>query len=328
MMYVGEKPWHGLGTYVGDERITSEEAIVKAGLDWDIELTPLSTEFEGHRIVVPDQYSVTRMKDGKPYRSIGTVGSRYEIVANEDAFEFFDNVVGDKLAIYETAGALRDGTRIFILAKLPNDIIVKVGKNKDKIEEYLLLTTAHDGSLAIRMLFTPVRVVCMNTLNFALSKGRNEGFSIKHTKNVKDQIRKAQEAIGLALEFYEEFGEYSEHLARSPFGTKQIDLAVDHLFPLNPERRQTKTLRIRDEIARLSEEGIGIKPWKGTAYGFVNAVAEYADHHKTIRSENQDPSRRQDSIWFGTSRSLKQNCTRVVNGILDGTITKPLSVQV
>jgi len=166
---VKEKAWHGLGQIV-DRYPTSAEAIKYAGLDYEVIKSPLFTYgrdetigdngeiVEGNQMPVPNHFATVRTDN---HAVLGVVGRDYEIVQNINAFEFFDTIVGGGGGIlYETAGALGKGERIFITAKLPG--YIRVGK-QDMIEQYLLLTISHDGFGSITAAFTPVRVVCQNS---------------------------------------------------------------------------------------------------------------------------------------------------------------------
>src|SRR5690606_31902054 len=172
---VKEKAWHGLGQIVEDYP-TSAEAIKYAGLDYTVKKRYLFTygddtspETEDNdcvmewRVDVPEHFATVRTDTDEV---LGVVGKDYEIVQNTEAFHFFDDLVGGNGGIkYETAGALGKGEKVFITAKLPD--VLRVGKD-DLIEQYLLLTTSHDGYGCIKAAFTPIRVVCNNTLNAAL----------------------------------------------------------------------------------------------------------------------------------------------------------------
>src|SRR5690348_3272165 len=163
---VGEKAWHGLGQIVQDCP-TSDKAIQLAGLDYNVSKVPMYAKYgeleKGNTKWVnnPNVFSTFR-DDTKAL--LGTVGSRYEVLQNTEAFAWFDSIVGEGKAIYQTAGALNGGAVIFITAKMPSYIKVKT----DDIEKYLVLTNSHDGSETLQMMFTPVRVVCQNTLNQAM----------------------------------------------------------------------------------------------------------------------------------------------------------------
>ncbi len=201
---VQQKAWHGLGQIV-EQYPTSEEAIVHAGLDYEVIKSPLFTQgrtmnigdsgelIEANDILVPNSFATLRTDTNRP---LGVVGKDYHIVQNREAFNFFDAIVGGGDGIlYETAGALGNGERIFITAKLPD--YIRVGKGDDVTEKYIFLTTSHDGSGSITAAFTPIRIVCQNTLNASLRSMTNV-VRIKHTSGAKQRIENAHKIIGLA----------------------------------------------------------------------------------------------------------------------------------
>lgn len=201
---VQQKAWHGLGQIV-EQYPTSEEAIVHAGLDYEVIKSPLFTQgrtmnigdsgelIEANDILVPNSFATLRTDTNRP---LGVVGKDYHIVQNREAFNFFDAIVGGGDGIlYETAGALGNGERIFITAKLPD--YIRVGKGDDVTEKYIFLTTSHDGSGSITAAFTPIRIVCQNTLNASLRSMTNV-VRIKHTSGAKQRIENAHKIMGLA----------------------------------------------------------------------------------------------------------------------------------
>ncbi len=172
---VKEKAWHNLGQIV-EENPTSQEAIKFAGLDYEVEKSLLFTKNRGitesqdglimsnSELEVPNYFANIRTDNDTV---LGVVGKDYQIVQNREAFSFFDSIVGGGEGIlYETAGALGNGERIFITAKLPD--YIRVGNGDDITEKYIFLTTSHDGSGSITAAFTPIRIVCQNTLNASL----------------------------------------------------------------------------------------------------------------------------------------------------------------
>jgi phage/plasmid-like protein (TIGR03299 family) len=194
---VKQKAWHGLGKVLNDYP-TSAEALQFAGLDFTvIKENIYTTNFnsDGQAIDgtqrIKTHFATIRQDTGKV---LGVVGTDYEIVQNMDAFSFFDSIVGGDGIQYETAGALGNGERIFITAKLPG--YIKVGR-EDLIEQYLFLTTSHDGYGSITAAFTPVRIVCNNTLNAALRNFSN-AIKIRHTANAKDRLEQAHKVMGIS----------------------------------------------------------------------------------------------------------------------------------
>lgn len=188
---VKEPAWHNLGK-VFTERLTSDEAIKASNMNFEVGLLPVYGKYpEGTEGIpygkVPDVFATYR-KDNKTI--FGAVGNRYEVVQNDEAFEFMDSIILAKAAMYETAGVLGNGHTIFISAKLPE--IMTIGQ--DAIEKYLLLTMTHDGTSSIQVMFTPVRVVCNNTLTLALEGAQNI-YRMVHTKNVRERMEHVANTI-------------------------------------------------------------------------------------------------------------------------------------
>ncbi len=178
MFYTREKPWHGLGTMVM-EAPDSTSALKLAGFDWSVFQKKLIT---ADGIPVPGYKANVRNTDN---RVLGVVTDRYKIVQNHEAFAFTDALLGEGV-LYETAGSLQDGRKTWILAKLPQKYII----SGDEITPYLVFMNSHDGSGAIKAAMTPIRVVCMNTLNLALSTAKRS-WSTNHVGDIKGKLEDA-----------------------------------------------------------------------------------------------------------------------------------------
>lgn len=163
-----EKPWHGLGTVV-KEAPASEEALRLAGLDWNVIQEPIYTPF---REKIDGFKANVRDSDRKV---LGVVSDRYKVVQNVEAFSFTDELLGQGVR-YETAGSLSGGKRVWLLARLPREYIIA----GERISPYLVFSNTHDGSGSVKVAVTPIRVVCNNTLNLALSTAQRS-FSMIHT---------------------------------------------------------------------------------------------------------------------------------------------------
>lgn len=296
MMYAGEKPWHGLGTKV-DSAQTSAEAIIAAELNWGVkkEIMYLKNGNE-----VPDSFAVVREDVGLP---IGVVGNVYTPLQNKEAFSFFDAVVGEKAAMYHTAGALGKGEVVWLLAKLPGYIRTL----KDDItEKYLLLTNSHNGSSPVKIMFTPIRVVCQNTLNIALA-GNDQIAKIRHCSTMGEKIDYVRETIGIVSAQFSMFEELSNVMAKTQINN---DGLKNYLYDANVipkqkegEKQSTRAYNIMEEVSGLFEKGRGsdMKSAKGTVWGAFNAVAEYVDY---VRSSKNDA--RTKSLLIGSGASMKQ----------------------
>jgi phage/plasmid-like protein (TIGR03299 family) len=301
MMYAGEPPWHSLGTRL-DAPATAEEAIAAAGLDYEVTLTPVAT-VDG--LDVPKTRAVVRYDT---QAVLGVVSDRYVPVQNRQAFGFLDAVVAEGGLRYHTAGALGQGERVWLLARLPDQIRVRGGD--DLVDKYLLLSNAHDGSAALRVFFTPVRVVCANTLSLAHRQAAGEGVSILHKGDLRAKIGHAQQVLGLAQRFFDDAAAVIDRLAGYSPTSDQLAAYFRDLYP-DPDggKDNARAVKARAELQRLFEEGVGHdRPGvRGTAWAAYNAVTEYVDHHRPARGPG-DPdrsSRRLDSIWFGSGARRK-----------------------
>lgn len=265
-------------------------------------LTPLAT---ADGLPVPQRRAVVR---ADTRAALGVVSDRYVPVQNRQAFGFLDAVAAEGGLRYHTAGALGWGERIWLLAKLPDQI--RVRNSEDLVDKFLLLSNAHDGSAALRVFFTPVRVVCANTLSLAHRRGAGEGVSIMHKGDLEAKIRQAQQVLGLARRFFDAAAAVIDRLAGYSPSAAQLGAYFRELYP-DPEegKDNARAVKVRGELQRLFEEGSGHdQPGvKGTAWAAYNAVTEYTDHFRTARGRDDASraSRRLGSIWFGSGAQLK-----------------------
>lgn len=329
MMYVGEVPWHGLGTKL-DGPATSAEAIRAAKLDWTVRKVPLRAVEGKVKLAVPGFSAlVPSHKWGKPQCPVlGVVGADYRPLQNVEAFGFFDAIVGMDAAIYHTAGALRDGRRIWILAKLPDQIRV-VGD--DLTDKYLLLSNGHDGATAVHIRFTPVRVVCANTLAMALSDGRS--LRVLHRPDLHRRLDEARQLLGLINDRYKQIEVEFKAMAGIQLVEKQLESYLSQVFPdpADPDRHDPLYERLRERAgldrtaARYffeSGKGNDALKVKGTLWAAYNGVTEYIDH-SWGQFDDQQAGRNQrlNSIWFGRGLQFKTKAYREALGIMSpGTV--------
>jgi len=311
MMYVEEVPWHGLGTKL-DKPATAQEAIKAANLDWEVE-KQLLVAVGGTAMQPIGKYAVVR-KDlwGRPDCPVfGIVGEDYTPLQNRDAFSFFDEIVGSGANIYHTAGALGKGERVWILAKLPGYIRV-VGD--DITDKYLLLSNSHDGHSSVQVKFTPIRVVCQNTLTMALSQGPT--VRVVHTKDVHKHLRQAMQILGIINRRFDELGEAFQNMAKVQMTEERSQSYFNLVFP-NPRDPEdwegTNQARQNRQWAHyFFENGEGNKEAgvRGTLWAAYNGVTEYIDHCKKPKSKQSD-DRRLNSIWFGEGYLVKARAFNV-----------------
>jgi phage/plasmid-like protein (TIGR03299 family) len=217
--YYGEPPWHGLGKAL-QKPATAAEAIAAAQLAWDVTKVPLHIHQCGEFKGVPKRYGIVRadlFARNEPAPLLGIVGAAYTPLQNRDAFAWFDPIVGEQAAIYHTAGALGGGERVWILAKLPGDMQV-IGD--DIAHKFLLLSNSHDGSSAVHVKFTPVRVVCQNTLTMALRDGST--LSVP-PRTLAERLSAARETLGIIRRRFDAIAADFQTTARFTMTSARLD---------------------------------------------------------------------------------------------------------
>lgn len=315
MMYVGDVPWHGSGEYVGEENVDAKTAIKKAGLDWLVKTKPGKVELGGKEIDIPTHKVLYRDTDEK---FLACLGRKYVPFQNHEGFEFLDALVDEGEMRYHTAGSLRDGKRIWILGKIKGALQVVP---QDIIDKYVMLWNSHDGSSSIRILPTGIRVVCANTARLALTEGAKEGVRIRHGQNVKKKIELAKEALGLAHNKFEEFGEFAKFLVGKNMDKAKWDEFAEHMFPNPPgplyymtpegkpgQNRNLRAVKNRGRLLKLFEGGRGqdIPGVSGTFWAAYNAVTEYANYQRTTRGGQEV---RFESSLFGSGADFIDRAT-------------------
>ncbi len=304
MMYVGEPPWHGLGVQL-DHPATAAEAIKAAQLDWEVEKAPLAAIYQGADILINGSYAVIRKDvwETDAYPILGLVGRQYEPLQNAEAFAFFDPIVGQNAAVYHTAGALGNGERVWILAKLPEPIRV-IGE--DITDKYLLLSNSHDGSSAVQVKFTPIRVVCQNTLTIALRQGPT--VRVVHNVSMRDRLVQAEQLLGIVNSRYQRIGEAFQEMVRVQIDQRKLNAYLQDVFPdpAEPEDeaawKRIRSHRERAERYFVHGRGNDQRGVSGTLWAAYNGIAEYVDYQLT---GSRVSARRLDSVWFGQGYLIK-----------------------
>ena len=273
MFYVRETPWHGLGTRVM-EAPSSKEALGLAGLDWKVVQEPVYTQaeelIEGYKANVRDT----------DRKVLGVVTNRYRIIQNEEAFGFTDALLGEGVR-YETAGSLQGGRKVWLLARLPHEYII----SGERISPYLVFSNAHDGSGAVRVALTPIRVVCNNTLNLALSTAKRS-WSMMHTGNVQEKLEEAKDTLFRAEAYMDSLGKEFDELRKKKLTDKQVMDYIEILLPMedNTTPQQRKNIsRLREDMGRRYFDAPDLKTVGKNAYRFINAVSDFATHAEPLR---------------------------------------------
>ena len=274
MFYVREAPWHGLGVRV-ESALNSEDALVMSGLNWNVIQKPIMTAsgnlITGYRANIRDSDN----------RVLGVVTDRYRVVQNSEAFAFTDALLGEGVK-YETAGSLQDGKKIWILAKLPDKYIIE----GEQIDPYLVFSSSHDGSGSIKVAMTPIRVVCQNTLNLAMSTARRSWSTI-HIGNLAAKMDEAHNTLLLAEKYMGRLGMEFSRLNKIKLSDQKVMEYIDLLLPMDEqptEIHRKNITRIREDMKRRYFDAPDLRHVGKNAYRFVNAVSDFATHAKPLRS--------------------------------------------
>ena len=273
MFYVRETPWHGLGTRVLTAP-ASKEALEVAGLNWKVIQEPVYTEanelIEGYKANVRDN----------DRKVLGVVTNRYKVIQNEEAFSFTDSLLGEGVR-YETAGSLQGGKKVWLLARMPQDYII----TGERISPYLVFSNTHDGSGAIKVALTPIRVVCNNTLNLALSSAKRS-WSMIHTGDIQGKMEEAKDTLFKAESYMDELGKEIEDLRMKRMSDQQVLDYIEILLPLdeNMTAQQKKNIiRLQEDMKMRYFDAPDLKGVGKNAYRFINAVSDFATHAAPLR---------------------------------------------
>lgn len=271
MMYTREKPWHGLGVRC-EEAPNSAEALKIAGLDWTVESRPVFTE---SGIEIPGYKLNERSSDGK---ALGIVTNKYRIVQNVDAFEFTDELIGGDVR-YETAGSLNGGKRVWLLAKMPETTILG-----DEVEPYMCFTNNHDGTGAIKVCMTPIRVVCNNTLNLAL-KGAKRSWSAIHVGDFKAKVEEAKKSLELAGKYMDALDGFADQMANTTLRAAKVRELIAQMFSFDED----DTERVKSGMQKMRNDYMACyyqednRKFTDTAWGALNAMADMTGHNAPRR---------------------------------------------
>lgn len=292
MFYTGAEPWHGLGEKL-EEAPTISEAIDKSGLDWEVGVKDLVTK-DGYDVPAKATY---RKSDNS---ILGVVGPRYVPLQNKDAFEWFQPFVDAGECSLHTGGSLSNGQKVWALAQLnrdPSEIV-----KGDEVQKFILLSNSHDGTTAIRVGYTPIRVVCVNTLAFAHQSGVSKLLRIRHTKSAAANLDGVRDIMDNINGQFEATAEQFRFLASRDFNQADVRRYVKTLLNVDKthdEDLKTRTKNILDEILgtiegpKQSMQGV-----RGTWWAAYNGFNEYLNYTKGRNTNN-----RMESLWFGQNGS-------------------------
>lgn len=301
MAYAGEKPWHGLGNKLAPQqpiKVWREQA----GMDWEVEESEVRYITGSNKVGVinafPEQKVLYRSDTKAP---LAVVSKRFKVVQPGDVLEFYRDLTAHSGFELETAGVLREGRKFWALAKTGQSIVLK---GRDRVDGYLLLATACDGTLATTAQFTSVRVVCNNTLRIALG-GASGAIKVPHRSHFDADTVKRQ--LGITVSAWDGFVARMKALAECPVDPDSVEGLLRRVltYPV----AEGKGAVVNEQAlanARALYEGCGrgamLASSRGTAWGLLNSVTEFVDHHRRARSDDH----RRDAAWFGQGAQIKQ----------------------
>lgn len=282
MMYVGETPWHGLGTRV-DEAPNSATAIKMAGLDW----TVTQENVRVGRNVVDGYKANVRSSD---HSVLGITSNKYEIVQNMDAFAFTDAMIGAGCK-YETAGSLKHGKIIWLLALTDQRKILG-----DDINQYLTFVNGFDGKTPVKVFDTSTRVVCANTLQLALD-GAKRVWSFEHSTGVQNRIREFQITMANAHNYMDNLEKFAEDLHKKTISQKQLDEILMQVYGdetefNNQKMKQERISRLKKRLLDVYIDTDDLQNHRGNAWGLYNAFADVAGHGTPTNNKGEVRERR------------------------------------
>jgi phage/plasmid-like protein (TIGR03299 family) len=314
--------WHNLGT-VFDNEVNTAEMLKLAHLDgWNVRLED---------VAIPETFNsdktysfVTRTNpfDKSQNDVLGVVGERYKVLQNEDLFSFGDNIL-DGGGRWETAGSIKNGRVVFGSIALQDSITLDPNGRADKIDNYLLINTSHDGSVAIQASITPVRVVCANTLNLALSavngkKASKQSFKIRHTQTAEGKIAVAREALGLAHKYIDEFSTIANAMIEKEITAKQFEDIIAVAYPA-PEKDAKGSFKKHDSKIDLIHDiyvGQFNDTIAGTAWGAFNALTERLDWYRNSRGGSNESIYASASGFDPVMNAEKNRLMKIVQSVV------------
>ncbi|NBW70834.1 MAG: DUF932 domain-containing protein [Bacteroidetes bacterium] len=288
MFYAGATPWHGLGEKL-EEAPTISEAIEASGLNWEVGTKDLLT-VDGQEVPARATY---RKSDNS---ILGVVGPRYVPLQNKDAFEWFQPFVDAGECSLHTGGSLSNGQKVWVLAQLnrdPSEIV-----SGDEVQKFILLSNSHDGTTAIRVGYTPIRVVCVNTLAFAHNHADSKLLRIRHTQSAQGKLDNVRDIMDNINAQFEATAEQYRFLASRDFNQRDVQRYVKVLLGIDKKPEEdikTRTRKIMDEILGTIEGPKQSMPGvRGTWWAAYNGFNEYLNYTKGRNTNN-----RLESLWFG-----------------------------
>ena len=292
MAYAGALPWHGLGTEVSDD-ISTDDMMKAAGLDWSVTKQPMYYMDDlGEMGEVPGKTALVRSSDNKV---MDIVGEGWNPVQNQEAFDFFRQFVDAGDMQMHTAGSLKGGKMVWALAKINDGFTIKTPQGEDTVESYLLFSNPHQYGKSIDVRFTPIRVVCNNTLTLSINQQVDNYVRMGH--QTPFDAATAMETLGMAKQKLETYKEAAEYLCQKTYTSEQMVDYFNQVFPSAGEKASYKAREAQEVMHTQAGAELG----EGTFWQLYNTTTYMADH---TLGRNVDT--RLQSSWYGANANLKK----------------------
>jgi phage/plasmid-like protein (TIGR03299 family) len=304
MAYYGDVPWHKLGTPV-PKGVSAAQMICAAGLDWEVELRAARGASKINKKGEFSRYEVVRIPRPKTQETevlLGVVSRRYKPLQNVEAFEFFNPIVGGNKACFETAGALGEGERIWVMAKMPDAMEIVRG---DECHKYLLLSNTHSGDGSVIVKFTAVRVVCQNTLMMAMKDGQ-KSYRVRHSKQMQFRLEELSEFLAITQEVFQKAEAMFRQLAQIQMADGRLNQYLEAVFPRTEAQKRKGEQPQRWAFLREifeKQPDLQLPGVQGTLWGAYNAITRFEDYKQPQQVEQ--PDQRLERTWFGGGADIK-----------------------
>lgn len=308
-----QPPWHRLGTYC-ESRMTPHESLRIANMEWEVDTVPMQYLFNGEVRSVTDKRAVVRMDTGL---QLGVVGNSYLPMQNREQADFIEALIGEGEGCVECVGALFSGKKTFWTIRVPGNLVVGGEDSKDFVRRYLIVSNSNDSSSTFRAFWSPIRVVCNNTLKAAL-RGRSvvDSVSVYHTTNMKMRIAEARKILNLASDYYREAKDVYNQLRENTVDQEMAQRFLDAIFP-KPDPKNIRAVTInkakRDQVVGIFEDKAvpGTTMAGRTLWGLYNAITHQTSHMgvdyvKSGTEEDKASARMQSLMFGGTREKLNQ----------------------
>ncbi|GIH16349.1 DUF932 domain-containing protein [Rugosimonospora africana] len=313
-LYTRVPAWHELGTVVPEGESDIDRVLQLGGIDFEVARRPVlyQNTLAGATNVLADQFVTVRQDTGA---GLGVVGARYEVFQNRDIFEFLQDLVANHDVVWESAGALREGRRVFVCLRLPQTVVIDAAGINDQIVPYVAAVNSHDGSSQAQVVLTPWRIECGNTERFALRDAAAR-WGVRHTRNALDRIAEARRTLGLSVRYFQTFAAEQELLARTEVSIAAFHQLVEQLWPApQPGASERTRINHRTRLETLDRLYASNTVRLGrSAYAAERAITEYADWKSPIRPtgslRGRNLAARATAVMEGSNDEVKSRAHR------------------